>query len=456
MVANLARCSGDNRSIIDADLRHLLDLNYLLATDKAKNQPVTSDTKAPSDAPSTFAELDLSSEMMRALKRAGYEEPSPIQAGVIPVALEEVDVVGQAQTGTGKTAAFAIPILELLDINPRERTPQALILVPTRELAVQVSDEVDKLSYGLKVNSVSVYGGMPIKRQMSRLQGGADIVVGTPGRVLDLIGRGVLDLRNLDCVVLDEADRMLDIGFRPDIERILRKCPAERQTMLLSATMPPPIRRLAEKYMQSPTFLDFSPKDIAVETIEQFFYTVEPQRKYDLLVALIDQEDPRQVIVFCRTRRGVERLNQRLGKKFKDVGCMHGEMSQRERNRVMSEFRQERLRFMIATDVMGRGIDVSTVSHIVNFDIPEDCDDYVHRVGRTGRMGRDGVAYTFAAPDQGAELTRIEVRIDRLLKPLEMPGITHDPSAEPEEPQEKREIPAALNRGRGKKRYRRW
>ena len=395
--------------------------------------------------------------MMTALERVGYEQPSPIQAGVIPVALDEVDVVGQAQTGTGKTAAFVIPILELLDTEPkRRRTPQALILVPTRELAVQVSDEVDRLSYGLSVNSVSVYGGMPIKRQISRLQNGADIVVGTPGRVIDLIGRHVLDLRDLDCVVLDEADRMLDIGFRPDIERILRKCPVDRQTLLLSATMPPPIRRLAEKYMEDPTFLDFSPKDIAVETIEQFFYTVEPQRKYELLVALIEQEDPRQVIVFCRTRRGVERLYQRLDKKFSDVGCMHGEMSQRERNRVMSAFRQERLRFMIATDVMGRGIDVSSVSHIVNFDIPEDCDDYVHRVGRTGRMGREGVAYTFAAPDQGAELTRIEIRIDRLLKKLEMPGITHDPDAEPAEEKEKREIPASLNRGRGKKRYRRW
>ncbi|MFC1757894.1 DEAD/DEAH box helicase [Planctomycetota bacterium] len=420
---------------------------------------MTSETETPSNAPSTFAELDLSSEMMQALERAGYHNPSPIQAGVIPVALDEVDVVGQAQTGTGKTAAFAIPILELLDTNPRDRTPQALILVPTRELAVQVSDEVEKLSYGLKVNSVSVYGGMPIKRQISRLQSGADIVVGTPGRVIDLIGRGVLDLQNVDCVVLDEADRMLDIGFRPDIERILRKCPKERQTLLLSATMPPPIRLMAEKYMKSPTFLDFSPKDIAVETIEQFFYTVEPQRKYELLVALIDQEEPRQVIVFCRTRRGVERLYQRLAKKFEDVGCMHGEMSQRERNRVMAAFRQEQLRFVIATDVMGRGIDVTTVSHIVNFDIPEDCDDYVHRVGRTGRMGREGVAYTFAAPDQGPELTRIEVRIDRLLKPLEMAGITHDPNADPAdpaEPQEKREIPASLNRGRGKKRYRRW
>ena len=394
---------------------------------------------------------------MASLKRAGYEQPSPIQAGVIPVALEEVDVVGQAQTGTGKTAAFAIPILELLDIEPRRhRTPQALILVPTRELAVQVSDEVEKLSYGLSVNCVSVYGGMPIKRQIARLQSGADIVVGTPGRVIDLIGRNVLDLSDLDCVVLDEADRMLDIGFRPDIERILRKCPKERQTMLLSATLPPPIRRLAEKYMESPKFLDFSPKDIAVETIEQFFYAVEPQRKYELLVALIEKEDPRQVIVFCRTRRGVERLHQRLNKKFSDVGCMHGEMSQRERNRVMSAFRQENLRFMIATDVMGRGIDVSSVSHIVNFDIPEDCDDYVHRVGRTGRMGREGVAYTFAAPDQGAELTRIEIRIDRLLKKLEMPGITHDPDSEPAEEKEKREIPSTLNRGRGKKRYRRW
>ncbi|MCA9212732.1 MAG: DEAD/DEAH box helicase [Planctomycetales bacterium] len=393
--------------------------------------------------------------MMRSLKRAGYDHPSPIQSGVIPVALDEVDVVGQAQTGTGKTAAFVIPILELLEVDSKTPSPQALILVPTRELAMQVSDEVEKLSFGLTVKCVSVYGGMPIKRQINRLKSGCDIVVGTPGRVLDLSGRGVLDLGSLDCVVLDEADRMLDIGFRPDIEKILRRCPRERQTLLLSATMPAPIRRLAEKYMSDPKFLDFSPKEIAVETIEQFFYTVEPQRKFELLVTLIEQETPRQAIIFCRTRRGVEKLYQRLRKKFDDVGCMHGEMSQRERNRVMSAFRQERLQIMIATDVMGRGIDVSSVSHIVNFDIPEDCDDYVHRVGRTGRMGRDGVAYTFAAPDQGPELTRIEMRIDKLLKKLEMPGISHDPNAL-QEPKEVREVPATLSgRGRGKKRYRR-
>lgn len=392
--------------------------------------------------------------MMKALDRAGYAHPTPIQGGVIPVALDEVDVVGQARTGTGKTAAFVIPIIELLDIESKRKTPQALILVPTRELAVQVSDEVDKLSYGLDVKCVSLYGGMPIKRQINRLKSGCDIVCGTPGRIIDHIGRKTLDLRDLECVVLDEADRMLDIGFRPDIERILRKCPAGRQTLLLSATMPPPIRRLAEKYMTDPTFLDFSPTDIGVETIEQYLYTVAPDRKFELLVALIEQDEPRQVIIFCRTRRGAERLYQRLSKKFDNVGCMHGEMSQRERNRAMAAFRDERLRFIVATDVIGRGIDVSSVSHIVNFDIPEDCDDFVHRTGRTGRMGRDGIAYTFAAPDQGQELTRIEMRIDRLLKKREIPGITHDPD---NEVVEKRDVPSELKKaGRGKKRYKRW
>ena len=393
--------------------------------------------------------------MLKALHRAGYEVPSPIQAGLIPEALDEVDVVGQAQTGTGKTAAFVIPIIELLDLDERSKKPQALILVPTRELAVQVSDEVEKLSYGLKVRCVSVYGGMPIRRQIRRLGDGAHIVVGTPGRVLDHVSRKTLHLDRLDCVVLDEADRMLDIGFRPDIERILKRCPSSRQTLLLSATVPAPVRQVAEKFMKNPKFLNFSPTDITVETIEQFYFTVHPKQKFELLVLLIEKEAPRQAIIFCRTRRGAQRLYQKLRKRFDSVGCMHGEMTQQERNRVMAKFREERLQFMVATDVMGRGIDVSSISHIINFDIPSDCDDYVHRVGRTGRMGRDGVAYTFATVEEGGELTKIEMRIDRLLKKVELPGFDAEWSDAVDEP--KREVPSLLKKGgRSKKKYRKW
>jgi ATP-dependent RNA helicase DeaD len=368
----------------------------------------------------TFDSLDLSDVMLDALEDAGYEYPTPIQAGLIPLALQQIDVVGQARTGTGKTASFAIPILERIQLKQDIHHPQALILVPTRELAVQVKDEVVKLSAGRRVHCVAVYGGKPIREQIEKLRKGAQIVVGTPGRVLDHLARGTIDLTKLKIVVLDEADRMLDIGFRPDIERILKRCPSQRQTLLLSATVPPPIAKLAERYMHEPQTVNFSPTDIAVETIEQFYFTVDPERKFDLLVRLLTREEPQQAIIFCRTRRGTEKIFQRLSKKLKDVACIHGDMNQSARDRVMVGFRSGRVRVLVATDVVGRGIDVTSVSHIINYDIPAFCDDYVHRVGRTGRMGREGVAFTFVAPDEGPELTRIEERINRLLKRDEM------------------------------------
>ena len=364
--------------------------------------------------------MDLSDQMMAALEKAGYEYPTPIQAGLIPRALEGVDVVGQARTGTGKTASFVIPILELLDIERGAPTPQALILVPTRELAVQVRDEVVKLSEGLKINCAAVYGGKPIKSQVDKLKKGCHVVVGTPGRVLDHIARGTIDFTHIECVVLDEADRMLDIGFRPDIERILKRCPRERQTLLLSATVPPPIAKLAQRYMYEPEMLNFSPADVSVDTIEQKYFTVEHDRKFDLLMKLLLREEPKQAIVFCRTKRGTDKVYQKLTKKLGNTAAIHGDLSQGQRDRVMAGFRDGSVRYLVATDVIGRGIDVSTVSHIVNFDIPVFCDDYVHRVGRTGRMGREGVAYTFVCPDEGHELTRIEERINKLLKRDEM------------------------------------
>jgi ATP-dependent RNA helicase DeaD len=368
----------------------------------------------------TFDSLGLSEVMLEALKKAGYEYPTPIQAGLIPLALKEIDVVGQARTGTGKTASFAIPILERLQLKHDIHHPQALVLVPTRELAVQVKDEIVKLSEGRRVHCVAVYGGKPIREQIEKIRKGAQVIVGTPGRVLDHLARGTVDFSKLNFVVLDEADRMLDIGFRPDIERILKRCPQSRQTLLLSATVPPPIAKLAERYMRDAQTVNFSPKDIAVETIEQFYFTVDPQRKFDLLVRLLSREEPRQAIIFCRTKRGTEKIYLRLSKKFQDVACMHGDMNQTGRDRVMAAFRAAKVQILVATDVVGRGIDVTNISHIINYDIPTFCDDYVHRVGRTGRMGREGVAFTFVAPDEGPELTRIEERINRLLKRDEM------------------------------------
>ena len=386
--------------------------------------PVKTPPKSrPAGAPGfRFGEIDLSPTTLAALEAAGYLEPTPVQAGVIPRALAGVDVMGQAHTGTGKTAAFAIPILERLHATSKSAGPQALVMVPTRELAVQVRDEFAKLAEGRRAHIVAVYGGKPIRKQTEQLQRGTDVIVGTPGRVLDHLHRRTLVLGNLKVVVLDEADRMLDIGFRPDIEKILRECPAARQTLLLSATLPPPVVRLAQRYMHDPESLDFSPTDIAVETIEQFYFTVDPENKFDLLLQLVTREQPRQAIIFCRTRRGTEKVGLRLSKKVDSVAAIHGDLAQRVRDRVMSQFREGKLRYLVATDVVGRGIDVSGISHIINFDIPEFCDDYVHRVGRTGRMGREGVAYSFVTPAEGAELTRIEVRINRLLKRDELPG----------------------------------
>ncbi|MFO0901774.1 MAG: DEAD/DEAH box helicase [Pirellulales bacterium] len=410
-----------------------------------------------------FEQMDLSRAMMRALKEAGYERPTEIQAGVIPLVLDGYDVLGQARTGTGKTASFVIPILELLA--PRKETPgvQAIILVPTRELAVQVHDEVIKLAHGTKVHCVAVYGGKPIRGQIEKLRKGAEIVVGTPGRVLDHLSRGTLQLHDVWCVVLDEADRMLDIGFRPDIEKILRRCPEDRQTLLLSATVPPAIRKLAERYMFEPEVLNFSPKQLAVETIEQLYFSVEPERKFDLLVKLLEREEPKQAIIFCRTKRGTDKLADRLGRKISNVSCMHGDMTQGARDSVMRKFREGQLRYLVATDVVGRGIDISGISHIVNYDIPEFSDDYVHRVGRTGRMGREGIAFTFVAPDEGPQLTRIEQRIDKLLKrdtiagfepakPISSPASDDGvgPDGEPPKPPP----PASLQK-RPQKRYRR-
>lgn len=376
--------------------------------------------------PGPFGGLALSPVMLCALERAGYLEPTPVQAGVIPRALAGADVMGQAQTGTGKTAAFVIPILERLEPPHSKTGPRAVVLVPTRELAVQVRDEFIKLALGRRTQIVAVYGGKPIRRQIEQLRAGADVVVGTPGRVLDLMDRTALQLAQVRVVVLDEADRMLDIGFRPDIEKILRRCPQGRQTLLFSATIPPPVRRLAERYMHAPEVLDFSPKELAVETIDQYYFTIDAEDKFDLLVALLRREQPQQAIVFCRTKRGTEKVFERLRRRFEAVGAIHGDLPQRVRDRVMAQFRQGMIRVLVATDVVGRGIDVTSISHIINYDIPEFCDDYVHRVGRTGRMGREGVAYTFVTPEEGPELTRIEMRINRLLQRREVRELLPD------------------------------
>lgn len=403
--------------------------------------------------------MSLSKPAQKALSKAGYETPTPIQAQLVPLALTGRDVMGQARTGTGKTAAFLLPLLDALDLTGDAGDPQGLVLVPTRELAQQVIDEALKLSRGRSIHLALICGGKPMRRQISELDEGVDVVVGTPGRIIDHLGRKTLNLENVRCVVLDEADRMLDIGFRPDIEKILRRCPKERQTLLLSATVPPAVERLATRYMTDPEIVNASEGDVAVETIEQFYITTDHDRKQELLIRLLEREDPQQAIIFCRTKRGTDRLTLQLKRKFQNVSSLHGDMQQRVRDREMESFRNGKVRILVATDVVGRGIDVSAISHIVNYDIPEFCDDYVHRVGRTGRMGRSGVAYTFATPEEGKQLTNIEMRINRLLKPSEIEGfqavrkpVEVAPDAEQEAaPAVKSKSAGLLGRGRSRR-----
>ena len=377
-----------------------------------------------SDSPEgpLFEDLGLSDAMLQSLKKMGFEAPSPIQAGLLPIALTGQDCIGQAHTGTGKTAAFVIPILEHIDYDSKR--PLALILTPTRELAEQVANEARKLSTNRNVGVVSIVGGKSIRAQVDELNRGAQIVVGTPGRVIDLMNRRSLDLSTLDFVVLDEADRMLDIGFRPDIEKILKRCPAERQTLLLSATLPPPVERLAQQYMKQPEMVDLSKDEVVTRQIEQYYVTVDEDRKFPTLVRLLAQERPQQAIVFTRTKRRADELFNKFRTKLPGVETLHGDLQQRKRDSVMKQVRAGEVKLLIATDVVGRGIDVSGISHIINYDVPEYCDDYVHRIGRTGRMSSStpGIAIMFVTREQGDELTRIEIRVNNMLEMYRIEG----------------------------------
>lgn len=369
-----------------------------------------------------FDALGLSEESLTALERVEYETPSPIQAAFLPVALKGTDCIGQAHTGTGKTAAFVLPILERIDLDSGK--VEALILTPTRELSEQVSREAQRLSMTRSCHSACLVGGRPIRQQIEQLRKSVQIAVGTPGRVIDLMNRRELDLRHLKVVVLDEADRMLDIGFRPDIEKILRRCPRERQTMLLSATLPPPVERLAQRFMQNPTRIDLSSDQVYVDSVNQYYVTVDEDRKLRLLVHVLLVERPRQALVFTRTKRRADDLYKKISRKLTKVDHLHGDLPQSKRDRVMQKFREGKVRLLIATDVMGRGIDVSGISHIINYDIPEYCDDYVHRIGRTGRLSSDdkGSAFTFVTKEQGSQLTSIEMRLNRQLDEFQTDG----------------------------------
>ncbi len=355
---------------------------------------------------SPFKDLGLTPEIQQVLGELGYEEPTPIQEQAIPELLAGHDVIGQAQTGTGKTAAFGLPLLQYLD--PANDEVQAVVLTPTRELCIQVTQALRAYAEHLDVEIVAVFGGAPIRTQQAQLRAGAHVVVATVGRMMDLMSRRSLVLTAARYVVLDEADEMLDLGFIEDVERILRMCPSGRQTALFSATMPPPIQRLAEGYMYEPTTIRITPKKLTVDAIEQAFVEVPAKEKAARLVELLKTEDPEQAIIFCRTKIGASRLDKGLRDKGLDVKALHGDMSQGSRDGVMIAFKDHRVRLLVATDIAARGLDIEHVTHVINYDVPDSSEIYVHRIGRTGRVGRTGRAITLVTPAQRNEIGRIE------------------------------------------------
>src|SRR3954466_1207216 len=353
-----------------------------------------------------FASLGLADPLLEALHDVGYENPSPIQEQAIPELLAGRDVIGQAQTGTGKTAAFGLPMLQFVD--PSDAEVQALVLTPTRELCIQVTQALRAYGARKGIQPVAVFGGAPIRTQQAQLKEGGQIVVGPVGRVLDLISRHSLMLHACRYLVLDEADEMLDLGFLEDVEKILGFTPGGRQTALFSATMPPEIRGLADRHLYDPVTVKVKAATLTIDTVEQFYLETRPQEKTDSLVRVLEAERPTQAIVFTRTKIRCEQLYRTLRDKGMNVKALHGDMSQGARDGVMISFKGGRVPILVATDVAARGLDIVSVTHIVNFDVPTSPDVYVHRIGRTGRVGRSGRAITFVETRQRRALEAIE------------------------------------------------
>jgi ATP-dependent RNA helicase DeaD len=354
----------------------------------------------------TFADLGLSETILGALRDVGYESPSPIQEQAIPELLQGHDVIGQAQTGTGKTAAFGLPMIEFVD--PDDPDVQALVLTPTRELCIQVTQALRAYGARKGIQPVAVFGGAPIRTQQAQLKEGGQIVVGTVGRVLDLISRHSLMLHSCRYLVLDEADEMLDLGFLEDVEKILGYTPGGRQTALFSATMPAEIRALADRHLYDPVTVKVKSATLTIDTVEQFYVETKPADKNETLARVLEAEKPAQAIVFTRTKIRTDQLYRTLRDKGMNVKALHGDMSQGSRDGVMISFKSGRVPILVATDVAARGLDIASVTHIINFDIPTSPDVYVHRIGRTGRVGRSGRAITFVEPRQRKDLEAIE------------------------------------------------
>ena len=366
-----------------------------------------------------FSELGLSDRLLTAISNSGFEEATPIQAETIPMVLKGKDVIGQAQTGTGKTAAFGLPILQNIDFdNPNV---QALIISPTRELAIQTQEEVYRLGKDEKAKVQVVYGGADIRRQINALKGHPQIVVGTPGRILDHIRRHTLKLEHIKTLVLDEADEMLNMGFLDDIESIIKQTPKDRQTLLFSATMPAQIKRVGVQFMKDPHQVKIKAKELTTDLIDQYYVRVKEYEKFDVMTRFFDVQDPEVTIVFCRTKRRVDEVSKGLEARGYKAAGLHGDLTQARRTQIMQQFKQAKIDILVATDVAARGIDISGVTHVYNYDIPQDPDSYVHRVGRTGRAGQHGVSITFATPNEMDYLREIEKLTKVRMLPLKPP-----------------------------------
>ena len=384
-----------------------------------KTKPNPTDA-APTAADPTFASLGLSEPVLRAVEDAGYRAPTPIQAEAIPLVLKGRDLIGLAQTGTGKTAAFTLPLVDRLVTGPR-RT-RALILTPTRELCVQVEESVRKYAKFAELDVAPVYGGVPLDPQQKALRAGVDIVVATPGRMIDHLERQNVVFDELEVLVLDEADRMLDMGFAPQINRIVAEIPPYRQTLLFSATMPPEVEALARKYLRKPVVVQIGLRSAAASTVSHAVYPVPADRKTALLAELLKRDGMDSVLVFCRTKHGADRVVRQLQHEGVAATAMHADKTQAQRTQALSDFKEGKIRVLVATDIAQRGLDISGISHVINYDVPQQPEDYVHRIGRTGRAETTGDAFTFMAPDEIAMVRTIERILGEPIPRISVPG----------------------------------
>lgn len=369
-----------------------------------------------------FRALGISEDIIRALNEMGFEEPTPIQEQTIPSSIEGRDLVGQAQTGTGKTAAFGIPLIQ--KVKGAAEGTQGIILTPTRELAIQVAEELNKLSQYTNVRTLPIYGGQDIMRQIKSLKSRPQIIVATPGRLMDHMDRRTIRLNSIKTVVLDEADEMLNMGFIEDIEKILEETPGDRQTLLFSATMPREIQNLAQRFLTNPVSISIKTKEVTIPLVEQYYLELQDRQKFDVLCRLLDIQAPELAIVFGRTKRRVDELSEALKKRGYSAEGIHGDLTQAKRDSVLRQFREGVIDVLVATDVAARGLDISGVTHVYNFDVPQDSESYVHRVGRTGRAGKTGSALTFVIPREIEHLRSIERATKRKIVRMPIPTIT--------------------------------